>query len=260
MEKLFFDAHCHPDDAMFDPDRDAVLSALPARGIRGMIAAGTNLHSSRLAAQYAAQYPYIYYAAGFYPHETEAMDDQALCGIRQLLADEKCVAVGEIGLDYHYDGAPREIQLEALERQLLLAEELRLPVVLHERDALEDMLFILKQFRGRVQGMMHCFSGSMETAKILLDLGYDLSFTGSLTFKNARYAPEVVRYAPRSRILSETDSPYMTPVPYRGERNTPANVALVTARIAEIWGIPVEEAAQIVFENAQRLFGVKDTQ
>lgn len=260
MPKLFFDAHCHPDDAMFDSDRDALLAALPTKGIRGMIAAGTNLHTSRLAAQYAEQYPYIYYAAGFYPHDTEMMNDEALCELRKLLADKKCVAVGEIGLDYHYDGAPRKVQLEGLERQLLLAEETHLPVVLHERDALEDMLSILRQFRGRVHGMMHCFSGSVETAKILLDLGYDLSFTGSLTFKNARYAPEVVRYAPHSRILSETDSPYMTPVPYRGERNTPANVALVTARIAEIWNISVEEAAQTVFENAQRLFGVKDIQ
>ena len=260
MKKLFFDAHCHPDDALFDQDREAVLAALPGQGLRGIIAAGTNLRTSRLAAAYADAYDYVSFAAGFYPHETEALNEAALAELRTLLRHPKCVAVGEIGLDYHYDGAPRAVQIAAMERQLLLAEEVNLPVVIHERDALEDLLSLLRAFRGRVRGMLHCFSGSVETARILLDLGFDLSFTGMLTFRNARHAPEVVRFAPRDRILSETDSPYMTPVPHRGERNTPANVALVTARIAELWGVPVEDAAQTVFENAQRLFGVRDVQ
>ena len=183
------------------------------------------------------------------------MDAEALRRLEELAKTPKCVAIGEIGLDYHYEGASRQRQISALESQLELARRVGLPAVLHERDALPDMLALLKRC-GVNNGVIHCFSGSKETAREYLDMGLYISFTGLLTFKSARLAPEAAKFAPRDRVLIETDSPYMTPVPFRGERNDPSRVALVAARLAELWGISPQEAADITNENARRLFGI----
>ena len=251
-----FDSHCHMDDPAFDADREELLCSLPSKGVENILWCGTNLASCRTALAYAESFDYIYCACGFYPHETAEMDGDALAALTEMLNHPKCAAVGEIGLDYHYDGVPRKAQLEALRRQLDMAARADKPVILHERDALPDMLSLLRE-RGTTKGVVHCFSGSRETAREYLDLGLYISFTGLITFKSARLAPEAAAYAPRDRVLIETDSPYMTPVPFRGERNDPSRVAIVNARLAELWQLSQEETAVITRDNARRLFGIE---
>ena len=250
-----FDTHCHMDDAAFDGDREAVIASLPQKGVDRILWCGTDLESSLEAASYAGRFGYIYFACGFFPHNTDKMDAEALRRLEELAKTPKCVAIGEIGLDYHYEGASRQRQISALESQLELARRVGLPAVLHERDALPDMLALLRRC-GVNNGVIHCFSGSKETAREYLDMGLYISFTGLLTFKSARLAPEAAKFAPRDRVLIETDSPYMTPAPFRGERNDPSRVALVAARLAELWGISPQEAADITNENARRLFAI----
>ena len=254
--RYLFDTHCHLDDAAYDGDRDSVINELAAK-MESILWCGTDLATSSMAAEYAKRHGFIYCACGYYPHQTQGLNSQKHL-LEQLLLQEKCVAVGEIGLDYHYDGVCADKQREALCLQLEIAKQHRLPVILHERDALCDMLSILKEQQVS-SGVIHCFSGSKETAKQYLDMGLNISFTGLLTFKNAKNAPEAAAYAPRERIMIETDSPYMTPVPFRGERNTPDRVALVAARLAEIWGVEPEEAAYITYQNACKLFNIRNT-
>ncbi len=252
--KYLFDSHCHIDDGAFDADRDEVIEALKQQ-VGRIVWCGTDIASSRMALEYANQHNFIYCACGFYPHQTDGLAG-SIGELEQMLKDKKCVAVGEIGLDYHYDGVSPKAQKQALAVQLELSKKTGKPAVLHERDALPDMLAILKE-HNISNGVIHCFSGSKETAKQYLDMGLYISFTGLLTFKSAKNAPEAAAYVPKDRIMIETDSPYMTPVPFRGERNTPARVALVAARLAEIWGVEPEEAARVTYDNACKFFNIE---
>lgn len=252
--KYLFDTHCHLDDDAFNPDRDEVVEALKNQ-VERILWCGTDLNSSRMALEYANKHDFIYCACGFYPHQTQELAEKK-GELEQMLQQKKCVAVGEIGLDYHYEGVSSEAQKQALALQLEMAKKAEKPVILHERDALPDMLGMLKE-HNISRGVIHCFSGSKETAKQYIDMGLHISFTGLITFKNAKNAPEAAAYIPRDRIMIETDSPYMTPVPFRGERNTPARVALVAARLAEIWGVEPEEAALITYQNACRFFNIE---
>jgi len=249
-----FDTHAHLLDDRFDDDRHEMLTGLKEKGVELVLECATDREYLPKAVALARRYDFVYCALGVHPHSADEYDDALEQSIRQYAAEEeKMVAVGEIGLDYHYDFCPREMQRDVLARQLCLARELKLPVSLHSRESTQDMLDVLAAEDCR-NGVMHCFSGSVETAKILLDRGLYLGVGGSLTFKNAVKAIEVVQYAPLDRLLLETDSPYLAPVPLRGKRNDPANTALVAAKIAEIKGVDAEEVAERLLENGRKLF------
>lgn len=250
-----FDSHCHMDDERFAEDWQEVAANLPAKDVHMAINAGVDVPTSRFGQMLSQKYPHFRFSAGFHPHEAKELDEGAFEEIKALCTDPLCVGVGEIGLDYHYDYSPRTVQKEAFARQLALAQALQKPIIIHEREALQDTLDILRSQKG-LRGVFHCFSGSRETAKIVLDMGLYISFCGSLTFKNAVHAPEVAGYLPHDRALIETDSPYMTPVPLRGKRNDPSLVRLVAGRLAEIWGVPLEDAAEQTFVNAAALFEI----
>lgn len=248
-----FDSHAHYNDSAFDEDREELLSALPSLGVSHAICIGYDLPSSRRAAEIAQQYPHIYAAAGFHPENLEAYSEAGIAEIRQLLKQDKVVAIGEIGMDYHWKEMPPALQKEAFERQLTLAGELDMPVIIHSREATEDTLAILSRHKG-VQGVMHCFSGSAETAKILVSWGFYIGFTGVLTFKNARHPVEAVSVIPMERLLLETDCPYMAPVPWRGKRSCSPMIQSVAERMAEIKGVSPQEMIDIAAANTKRLF------
>ena len=252
---MLFDTHAHYDDPRFDGIRDDLLASMPGKGVKYITNIGTDLATSRATLELTRKYPFVYGTVGFHPHEAKSMTDEALDGIVSMLMDGKIRAMGEIGLDYYYDLSERDIQRSAFARQLEIAKELDLPVVIHEREACADMLDILSA-SGVRRGVVHCFGGSRETAKILLDMGFYISFTGAITFKNARKAYEVVPYIPSDRIMAETDCPYLTPVPLRGQRNEPAYVRYVLEKQAEVHGVSAEELAQITTQNAMRLYRI----
>ncbi len=252
---MFFDTHAHYDDGRFDPDRAEILSKMAAAGVELIVDPASDIASAKKARDIAHGCDFLYFAAGVHPHEAGEASETYLDDIRALSRDPKCVAVGEIGLDYHYDFSPRDVQRRVYAEQLELSRELRKPVIIHEREAVQDNLDLLKAHPG-VRGVVHCYSGSWETAKILLDLGFYLGFTGVITFKNARRVLEVVEKMPPERMVIETDSPYMAPVPHRGERNSSLYVHLVAEKIAELRGLSVEDAARITLENGKRLFGL----
>ena len=252
---MFFDTHAHYDDAQFDPDRDEVLAAMPEAGVSLIVNPGADMASSRAARILASRWPFVYFAAGVHPHDAKNMTDDDLDELLSLAADPKCVAIGEIGLDYHYDLSPRDIQRLRFTQQMDLARQAGKPVIIHERDACADVLDVVTQYRD-LRGVYHCFSGSWETAKILLDQGWYLSFTGVITFKNARRALEVVEKMPADRLMIETDSPYLTPVPVRGRRNDSRHLPYIAAKAAEIRGIGLEELAALTMANGKRFFGI----
>ena len=248
-----FDSHAHYDDAAFDADRSALLESLPQRGVCGVINAGSHLESSAASVALAARYPFCYAAVGVHPECVNGLPEGYLARLRALAAGPKVVAVGEIGLDYHFaDMAPKEDQRRVLEEQLGLAEELRLPVILHDRDAHGDMMEILR--RRRPHGVLHCFSGSVEMMREAVSLGLYIGLGGAVTFKNARVPVEVARAVPAERLLLETDAPYMAPVPFRGKRCDSAMIAYTAARIAEIRGEAVETVLRHAREAAAALF------
>ena len=254
---MLFDTHAHMDDQAFDADREELLSSLPGAGIGLLMNPGCSLESSRNAAALAAQYDWMYAAVGSHPDVADEVNEAVLEEYRELckLYPEKIKAIGEIGLDYHYEDIPRELQKKAFIAQMELARELDLPVVVHERDAHEDGLAIVKAFP-EVKGVFHCFSGSAELARQLTDLGWYIGFTGVLTFKNARRAIEAAQAIPLERIVIETDCPYMSPEPFRGKRNDPGKVYRMAEKLAEIRGISVEEAQAITLENGKRLYRI----
>ncbi len=255
---MFFDTHAHYDDARFDADRAAVLSALPAAGIDLVVNVGCDLTSSLRSVALAHEYPHVYAAVGTHPHDAASLTDGDLAMYRSLLTgDARVRALGEIGLDYHYDFSPREAQRAAFERQLALAAELHVPVIIHSREACEDTMRLVRQYAGRVTGVFHCYAYSCETAKELVSLGWYLSFTGAVTFKNARRALEVIEWAPLRRIMIETDSPYLAPEPHRGHRNDSRYVPLVAETIARVKGLDVETVAQATMENGKNFFGIE---
>ena len=253
---MLFDTHAHYDDKSFDADRDAVLTALPEQGVGLILNPGCDVESSRKAVRYAAAYPHVYAAVGIHPENCGGCTAGDLDAIRALAQLPKTVAIGEIGLDYYWaENPPRDFQQQVLRQQLALARELALPVTIHDREAHADTLAIVREFPG-VTGVFHCFSGSPEMARELLKMGWYLGFDGPVTYKNARRAPEVAAVTPLDRMLIETDSPYMTPVPYRGRRNDSGYVHLVAERLAEWKGVTPEEMARVTTENGKRLFRI----
>ena len=253
---MLFDTHAHMDADAFDDDRHELLAALPGQGISLVMNPGCSLESSLNAIALARRYDHVYAAVGSHPDAADEVDDSLIATYRDLCAKfPKVKAIGEIGLDYHYEDIPRDIQKQAFRLQMALAAELDLPAIVHEREAHEDGLRIVDEFP-TVRGVFHCYSGSLEMAKELIKRGWYIGFTGVLTFKNARKAIEVAANIPMDRIVIETDCPYMAPVPFRGKRNDPGLLCHMAAKLAELRGITAEEAARITLENGKRLYRI----
>jgi len=253
---MLFDTHAHMDDHAFDEDRKELLTSLPASGIGLLMNPGCSLESSRNACKLAREYDYIYAAVGSHPDAADEVNDAVLDEYRRLVRENpKVKAIGEIGLDYHYEDIPREVQVKAFRMQMELARELGLPAIVHEREAHEDGMKIVEEFP-EVTGVFHCYSGSAEMAKWLIKRGWYIGFTGVLTFKNARKALEVAAAIPLDRIVLETDCPYMSPEPFRGKRNDPGKLYRMAEKLAELRGLTVEEVHTITMENGKRLYGI----
>ena len=253
---MLFDTHAHLDDRAFDEDREALLASLPEQGLALVMNPGCSLESSRNTVKLAAAYDYIYAAVGSHPDVADEVNEEVLEEYRQLCKNNpKVKAIGEIGLDYYYEDIPREVQQKAFRMQMELARELDLPVIVHERDAHEDGMKIVREFPD-VKGVFHCYSGSAEMARQLVNEGWYIGFTGVLTFKNARKAVEVAASIPLDRIVLETDCPYMAPVPFRGKRNDPGKLVHMAEKLAEIRGLSVEEIHRITTENGRRLYRI----
>ena len=253
---MLFDTHAHYDDQAFDADRRELLSAMPDHNVGLIVNPGCTVESSRTAMELAAAFPHVYAAVGIHPENCGDFVPAQMEEIRALAQRPKVVAVGEIGLDYYWpENPPRELQQEVLRRHMALAQELALPVIIHDREAHADCLAIVREFPA-VRGVFHCFSGSAEMARELLKRGWMLSFNGAITFKNARKAPEVIAEIPLDRLMIETDAPYLTPTPFRGKRNDSTYVHLVAEKIAQIKGLSPEAVEQITWENGKRFFGI----
>ena len=251
---MLFDTHAHLDDHAFDPDRDALLAALPGQGIGLLMNPGCSLATSRAACALAREHSWIYAAVGSHPDAAAEVTPEVLEEYRRLIrGNPKVKAIGEIGLDYHYEDVPRNIQQEAFLAQMELAREAKLPVIVHERDAHADGMTVVRQFP-EVTGVFHCYSGSLEMARELVEQGWYIGFTGVLTFKNVRRALEVAAGLPLDRIVLETDCPYLSPVPNRGKRNSSLNLPYVVDMIAELKGITTEEVMEKTWENAKALY------
>jgi len=252
---MYFDTHAHYCDKRFDKDRDELLASMPGAGVSLILNAGSNMSSSKLSLELADKYPFIFASVGVHPHDASSMTDEAVIELEKMLSHPKAVAVGEIGLDYHYDFSPRDVQKNRFREQLELARRLDKPVIIHERESLQDTLSIVRDFSD-LTGVFHCFSGSWETAKVVLDLGWYLSFTGIITFKNARRALEVLEKMPADKIMLETDCPYLAPDPMRGRRNSSFYLQYIAGKVAEVRGVSIEEVATLTMENGKRFFGI----
>ena len=251
---MLFDTHAHMDDHAFDEDRAQLLKNLPEQGIALLMNPGCSLASSYNTSKLSQEYDYIYAAVGSHPDVADEVNEDVLEEYRKLCKQNpKIKAIGEIGLDYHYEDIPREVQLKAFRMQMELARELGLPVIVHERDAHEDGMKVVDEFPD-VTGVFHCYSGSAEMAKELIKRGWYIGFTGVLTFKNARKAIEVASSIPLDRIVLETDCPYMSPEPFRGKRNDPGKLYRMAEKLAEVRGLSVEEIHTITTENGKRLY------
>ena len=253
---MIFDTHAHMDDRAFEEDREALLSRLPQDGIGLVMNPGCSRASSLAAVELAKRYDYLYAAVGSHPDAADEVNEAALECYRSLCRENsKVKAIGEIGLDYHYEDIPRDIQQRAFRAQMELARERNLPVIVHEREAHADGMAVIRDFP-EVTGVFHCYSGSAEMARQLVDRGWYIGFTGVLTFKNARKAVEVAATLPLERIVLETDCPYMAPEPFRGKRNDPGKLIRMAEKLAEIRGLPVEEIQLITLENGKRLYRI----
>ena len=247
-----FDSHAHYDSEAFDEDRDSLVASLPDKGICGVINCASDIATSHTSLELAQKYPFIYAACGVHPHEAQEAAGNWLDELKLLCRNDKCVAIGEIGLDYHYDFSPRELQKEFFGRQLALAKELDLPVVVHDREAHEDTLELLRRYAPK--GVVHCFSGSVEMAKEVVKLGMYIGLGGAVTFKNARKPLEVATYVPDDRLLIETDSPYMTPVPFRGKRCDSSYIPYTAEVLAGVRGVSAQDILDLTRRNADTLF------
>lgn len=255
-----FDSHAHYDDEQFDGDRDELLQSLPSKGVCAVINCASDLKSSATSAELSEKYPFFWCACGIHPHEAEKElktddIDKIEKRIVNFTEKKKCVAIGEIGLDYHYDFSPRELQKEIFELQLKLSKELDLPVIVHDREAHEDTMTLLKKYRPK--GVVHCFSGSVEMAREVLKLGMYIGLGGAVTFKNAKKPVAVAAATDIDRILLETDCPYMAPVPFRGTRCASDMIAYSAQTIASVKNMDVQTLVDAATENTKRLFGIE---
>ena len=253
---MLFDTHAHMDDRRFDADREEVLQGLSEKGVALVMNPGCSLESSRNAIALAEKYPFVYAAVGSHPDVADEVNEAMLDEYRKLCKlHPKVKAIGEIGIDYHYEDIPRDLQLKAFRMQMELAREVKLPVIVHEREAHEDGMAIVREFSD-VTGVFHCYSGSAEMAAQLVDKGWYIGFTGVITFKNARKAIETIERIPLERIVLETDCPYMAPEPFRGKRNDPGYMFRMAEKLAEVKGISVEQAQAATLENGKRLYRI----
>lgn len=253
---MLFDSHAHYNDEKFDFDREELILSFKENNISNFINVADSIRSSYKCIDIAEKYPMAYASVGVHPHEVKNMTEADIDTIAELCKHDKVVAIGEIGLDYYYNYSPKDLQKKWFERQLILAKETDMPVIIHMRDATEDTMNIIRNNPVRC-GVLHCFSGSVETAKTALNLGYYISFAGPLTFKNAKGILDVAKYVPSDRILIETDSPYLSPEPVRGKRNSSLHIHHIAQKLAELREITIEELEDITYNNAKTLFGIK---
>lgn len=255
---MLTDTHAHLNAPEFDKDREATIARAKEAGVTRIVNIGFNRETIPTSLALAEAYDFIWAAVGWHPQDAKDMRPEDLGWLEELCKREKVVAIGEIGLDYYWDTSPKDVQDRVFREQIRLARKVGKPIIIHNRDAHHDVVETLKQEKAaEVGGIMHCFAGSWETAKLCLDMNFYISFGGPVTFKNARQPKEVLAQVPLDRLLLETDSPYLTPHPFRGKRNESAHVRLVAEAAAEIKGLPVEEIARVTTENAIRLLGIK---
>ncbi len=258
MTLSLFDTHTHLNDADLLARTEELLVRAQEAGVLRLVVPGYDRESSLRAMDLASRYESVYAVVGYHPQDARAVKEQDFADLERWINDAKVVGIGEIGLDYHYDDTPREIQADVFRRQIAIAKRVKKPIVIHDRDAHGDIVNILREENAKeIGGIMHCFSGSVEMAIDCLNLNFYISFAGPVTFKNALRPQEVALNIPLDRLLVETDAPYLTPVPHRGKQNEPANVRLVAEKLAQLRGISVNELAQVTYENANRIFGIK---
>ena len=259
---MYFDTHAHLDDEQFDADREELIGRMQREGICPCMTVGANMHMNRIAVELAQRYEgYLYAAVGLHPNDADELNDDTMAQLKEWMRLPRVRAWGEIGLDYHYEDSPsRQVQQEAFAAQLDAARQADKPVILHIREAHGDALAMLRERRGCLpRGVVHCYSGSVEQAKIYLDMGFYLGFDGPVTFKKAPKLCEAARFCPAERMLVETDSPYMSPEPLRGRRNDPRNTEYIARKLAEIRGETFEQICKTTRENGMRLFGIRET-
>lgn len=255
---MLLDSHAHLDDKRFDRDRDKLIRELKGNDVSLVINPGADVASSVRAVSLAEKYDNIYAAVGVHPHDAKTMDEDTIEILRNLAKKDKVIAIGEIGLDYYYDNSPRDIQKKWFREQIKLAKKLKLPIIVHDRDAHKDTFDIIKEEKDEnLTGVLHCYASSADMAKEYIKLGFYISFAGPITFKNAKTPKEVAKAIPLERILIETDSPYLTPEPHRGKRNDPVYVRYIAGIIAELKGITFEEVANATTKNAKELFNIE---
>lgn len=255
---MLIDSHAHYDDEKFDADRDMVMKRIESQGVAAVVNPSTNLASMRKVLELSESYGLLYAALGTHPHEAAEYSNTSLDTIREMSRSAKVVAIGEVGLDYYYDFSPRKVQKECFATHIGLAKELKLPLIIHDRDAHKDVIDIIKaENAGLAGGVFHCFPGSVEMAREVLDAGFYIALGGAVTFKNAKRPVEVAKYIPIDRLLVETDSPYMAPVPHRGKRNDSGYLPFIIEKIAEIRNMKFEQVAQATADNACRLFNLR---
>lgn len=252
-----FDTHAHLDDSRFDEDRISLINDLKKRGVDLVVNVGADMDSSLSSLKLAKEYDFIYAAVGIHPHDSRLFGDEDIKELKKLAVDDKVVAIGEIGLDYYYDNSPREVQKELFRKQIVLANELNLPFIIHSRDAVADTFDIVKYTNKNSAFVLHSYNQSIEMTKKYLELGGYFSISGPITFKNAKAMREVVKFIPMNRLFLETDCPYLTPEPFRGRRNEPSLTRFVAQEIGKIKGLDTEEVIEVTTKNAKMFFGIK---
>lgn len=254
---MLFDTHAHLNAEQYNEDLEQVIERAKSEKVEKIVVVGFDRPSITRAMELIEEYDFIYAAIGWHPVDAIDMTDEDLAWIKDLSQHEKVVAIGEMGLDYYWDKSPKDVQKEVFRRQIALAKEVKLPIVIHNRDATEDVVTILKEEgAAEVGGIMHCFTGSLETAKACMEMNFYISFGGPVTFKNAKKPKEVVKEIPSDKLLIETDCPYLTPVPFRGKRNEPSYVKYIAEQIAELREISFEELAELTTKNAKKVFRI----
>ena len=254
---MLFDSHAHLDDEKFDADREEVIARAFEQGVTGIINVGACMASSARSVALAAKYEGIYAGVGIHPHEAQHAQETDYEQLAVWSKQDKVVAIGEIGLDYYYDLSPRDLQRTVFVRQIDVARQMDMPLIIHDRDAHGDILDVLKKEAKGLRGVLHCFSGSLEMAKEIIKLGFYISIAGPITFKNAAKLPEIAASIPLERLLIETDCPYLTPHPHRGKRNEPAYVKLIAEQVAALRGLELPALSKATSENVKRVFRLK---